>query len=320
MSSRSTNQLPLRMRKKEEKVGKDMVKEAQVGASEDPKASVTKHETKEHSSATEKGEAEIVANEGVDKEAVATKIDSKPKDKAVASFKESSKSSLQKALTKSETKLDKLKAKEAKGEEVKTTEAVTKEAKAEEAKTGEVKTTEAVTKEAKAGEAKAEEAKSEEHKAEEKSENEDMFDNQMLPSLTADELIEEDRSFKSSPEMLNLEAVQQRASTTGLDKKTLADLSQLDIIVDKTRLEEFNGAVQLESGEKRFDEKKLDEKKFDEKKEKDPKEPKEKEKAKLLGKPIKETKPFKQAKLNAPLTSDDPVHEYEEPTREKRSQ
>merc|ERR1711946_107690 len=149
-----------------------------------------------------------------------------------------------KALTKSETKLDKLKAKEAKGEE---------------AKTGEVKTTEAVTKEAKAGEDKAEEAtaeeataeeaKSEEHKAEEKSENEDMFDNQMLPSLTADELIEEDRSFKSSPEMLNLEAVQQRASTTGLDKKTLADLSQLDIIVDKTRLEEFNGAVQLESGE-----------------------------------------------------------------------
>merc|ERR1712137_553362 len=260
------------MRKKEEKVGKGMVKEAQVGASEDPKASVTKHETKEHSSATEKGEAEIVANEGVDKEAVATKIDSKPKDKAVASFKESSKSSLQKALTKSETKLDKLKAKEAKGEEVKTTEAVTKEAKAEEAKTGEVKTTEAVTKEAKAGEdkaeeataeeataeeakaeeakaeeAKAEEAKAEEHKAEEKSENEDMFDNQMLPSLTADELIEEDRSFKSSPEMLNLEAVQQRASTTGLDKKTLADLSQLDIIVDKTRLEEFNGAVQLES-------------------------------------------------------------------------
>merc|ERR1711928_266372 len=118
-------------------------------------------------------------------------------------------------------------------------------------------TTEAVTKEAKAGEAKAEEAKaeeakSEEHKAEEKSENEDMFDNQMLPSLTADELIEGDRSFKSSPEMLNLEAVQQRASTTGLDKKTLADLSQLDIIVDKTRLEEFNGAVQLESDEKKL--------------------------------------------------------------------
>jgi len=135
----------------------------------------------------------------------------------------------------------------------------------------------------------------------EKQENEEEnpLDNQMLPVLTADELIEEDRSFKSSPEVLNLEAVQQRASTTGLDKKTLADLSQLDIIVDTTRLQEFN--VRL-----------------DEKKEKDVKEVKdvkEKDKAKLLGKPTKETKPSKLAKLNFSLGSDDPVFEYQEPER-----
>ena len=134
-------------------------------------------------------------------------------------------------------------------------------------------------------------------------------------------MIEEDRSFKSSPEILNLEAVQQRASTTGLDKKTLANLSQLDIIVDKTRLEEFNGAARLESDEKKLlDEKRLNEKKFDEKKEKDVKEIKEKDKAKLLSKLIKETKPFKQAKLNLSLANDDPVNEYEEPVRKRRSQ
>ena len=150
--------------------------------------------------------------------------------------------------------------------------------------------------------------------------------NQMLPVLRAEELVEEDRSFKGSLEQFNpAEAVaQQRASQAGLDRQLVGedDLARLDDLV--ARSDELNGGVRLErDGEKIKDVKEtilLKEK--------------EKDKEKIL-KPTKETKETKEAKETKPVKpskasalaaapvpvsppSDDPVQEYEEPSRAKR--
>ena len=143
------------------------------------------------------------------------------------------------------------------------------------------------------------------------------------PILHLEELFEEDRSFKNSPEEFNPDAVERIKAMKETGRHNIDDDDEEDLTANEESDE--NESIRLERDDRKNDDKKEKVKTKDKKKEKVEKVEKEKvekedkdvdkdkELLLLTSKPGKETKPHKKPII------DDPVKEYDDSSRKRRT-